>query len=201
MSTFSRKFRSIGAIAFVCAVSAMCVESRFALADESSENASRAPKTAPLGLELGVTTRQEVEALFGEQLGLEYQGISLYTEGPILKGSGAQLPFEGAKSSLFVFDADNRLAFLSITMNKSQRTFESMEKGLKSKYKLLRRVAPFVGNRFARFQSGAVFIELDAPHLSFDMFLSYQTLAFEKAYLAEQARQKKMKANAQNNAL
>ena len=59
---------------------------------------------------------------------------------------------------------------------------------LKAKYRLIEEVRPFVGNRQARFLSGEVEINATSPHMSFEMSVTYTTVAF-RAQLAKTAEQ------------
>jgi hypothetical protein len=61
-------------------------------------------------------------------------------------------------------------------------------KALAGKYKLVRKNQPFVGDAQATFRQGDSSIELDAPHLSFSMTLSYMTNTLQKAFKQQSAR-------------
>lgn len=52
-------------------------------------------------------------------------------------------------------------------------------------------VEPFVGNRSARLRSGEVLIDVESPHLSFEMSVAYATRRFHElmdAHLKAKAR-------------
>ena len=59
--------------------------------------------------------------------------------------------------------------------------FGEVANALGSKYKLVKQDRPFVGNQYARYSAPDTVIELDAPHMGFDMQLRYMTTAFFQA--------------------
>ena len=59
------------------------------------------------------------------------------------------------------------------------------------KQTLVGKQIPFVGSKYARFKSGDVIIELEAPHMSFTMTVTYMTAAFERVYQASRRGKKK----------
>lgn len=58
-----------------------------------------------------------------------------------------------------------------MSMNKNR--FDSVSQAVSKKYKVTSQNRPFVGNKFARFKSADSTIEIDAPHLSFEMEVRY----------------------------
>ena len=72
-----------------------------------------------------------------------------------------------------------------MTLPKSVKpTFEMLRK----KYTLVSKQIPFVGDSSARFSQGASVILLDAPHLSFEMTLSYLSETLLAAFKTRSAR-------------
>jgi hypothetical protein len=51
--------------------------------------------------------------------------------------------------------------------------FDSVFKAVSAKYKVINQQLPYVGNHYAKFKSQDSIIELDAPHLSFEMKVRY----------------------------
>lgn len=63
-----------------------------------------------------------------------------------------------------------------------KRRFDEVASLLAEKYKLTKKVRPQVGDRYAKFTAPDTVIEIDAPHLSFDMEVRYMTNNFVKAF-------------------
>ena len=61
-----------------------------------------------------------------------------------------------------------------VATNLSQFNFNGLEKGY---YKISSKI-PFVGDKYAKFISGGVFVELIANHLSHSVYLIYETQAY-----------------------
>ena len=70
---------------------------------------------------------------------------------------------------------------------------------LSGKYKLVEKRVPFVGDSYAKFRQGDSIVELDAPHLSFNMSLRYLTndlqAAFNRQSEAEKAGKQRKQAS------
>lgn len=157
-----------------------------------------AGNAAPLGMELGVATLAQVKQSLGGRTPLEDGGINKFSGGSMLKGNGAGLEVEGLKEIVFIFDKSEKLAGVLMTMPKHdfKRTLDM----LAGKYKVIQKNVPFVGNSFAKLRQGDSIIELEAPHLSFDMslrYLSNQLVAdFKKQSAAEAAAKQRKQAGA-----
>lgn len=131
-----------------------------------------AANVAPLGLELGVATQDQVRrALSTSQL--EDIGINAYSDGVMLKSDGANLGIEGLNTITFIFDDKKRLA--GVLMNMGKHKFDEVHGHLAKKYRVRDKNIPFVGNSYVRYSQGASIVELDAPHLSFEMEVRYLT--------------------------
>jgi hypothetical protein len=72
---------------------------------------------------------------------------------------------------VYVFDKDQELAAVLMEMGKDR--FNDVFKILSAKYKLTAEERPFVGNMLGRFKAKGATIELNAPHMSFEMNASY----------------------------
>lgn len=59
-------------------------------------------------------------------------------------------------------------------------SFDRIYQNLAEKYSLVRKDVPFVGDKYVRFEQGDTIIEIDAPHMSFDMAVIYMTADFKK---------------------
>jgi hypothetical protein len=143
--------------------------------------AALATNAAPLGLELGIATLTQVKKDIGGRSALGDGGTNRYTGGPMLKGGGDGLGIEGLSNIVFIFDREQRLAGVIMTLPKGgmdDKNFNRTLDMLAGKYKLVQKQVPFVGNKSARLRLGESVVELDAPHLSFDMELRYLTDKF-----------------------
>ena len=79
----------------------------------------------------------------------------------------------------------------NMVLNKSR--FDEMHKQLRKKYKVVKTKIPFVGDSYDHYKDGKTLIELDAPHLSFDMTLTYMQKSFKDAYLSGLKKQNEAK--------
>lgn len=141
-----------------------------------------------VGLEIGVTTVDQARQLL-RSAGVKQRGISQLTNGPMLESNGDGLDIAGLKSVLALFDDQQRLAAVMLTVNKDR--FGEIARLMAEKYSVVSQRRPFVGNAFVRMKSGDVRIEIDAPHMSFEMTVLYGLNSFwnamEKAKADEQA--------------
>jgi len=107
-------------------------------------------------------------------------GINKYSNGPMLKGLDPAWNIKGLNKTTFIFDKKQTLTAIMMSMNKHQ--FDRVFGFLSSKYKLVNKQIPFVGNKSAIFRKENVTIEINAPHMSFTMDVVYATDSFNKAY-------------------
>lgn len=103
-------------------------------------------------------------------------GINRWSGGPMYRVNGKRIPLQGAKQAVFIFDSDDRLSATLITLRKNR--FTHIRKLLDAQYRKVSETIPHVGNRHVRWESDDVVIELDSPHMSFEMELGYHTAAF-----------------------
>lgn len=128
----------------------------------SAENA------APFGFELGVATLAEVKSDMKDS---RNEGTNPYSHGPMLRASGGGV--DGVQDVLFIFNPDQVLAGVVVTMNKDP---VSTMKSLQKKYKMTsNRVDSFMNKGNADFVKGDSVIKLEAPHLSFTQTVTYLT--------------------------
>lgn len=140
-------------------------------------------KVAPLGFALGEASRSVVTSTLRGQVELEPQGTNRYSAGPMLLAEGAGLGITGLEKVLFIFDRTDTLVAVEMTLDKEfDRGFDKAYGRLAAKYPVVKQTVPFVGNKYARFESAGNVIELDAPHLSFTMAVVYMTRDFEQAF-------------------
>ncbi len=139
-----------------------------------------AANAAPLGLELGVASYAQVNQQVGGKTSLSDVGTNKYSGGKMLQGDGAGLGIDGLNEITFIFDKTDKLAAVLMTLPKDslQKTLSA----LSNKYQLIEKQVPFVGNAFVRLQQGDSVIELDAPHLSFQMTVNYLTKSLKQSF-------------------
>ncbi len=137
----------------------------------TSSIAFGADKVGPFGLGVGTSALSDVEKVLTEN-GCRYKktGVNKFTKGPMYV-AGCNMGIDGLNETLYIFEADNTLAGVVIGLNKNK--FSSMFDNFNSKYKLVNKEIPFVGNKFASFKKQNVTMELDSPHMSFAMEARY----------------------------
>ena len=89
----------------------------------------------------------------------------------MLRTNGSSYEIEGLNDVLNIFDDQQKLAGVIMNMNKNR--FDTVYQAVSKKYKVASQNRPFVGNQFARFKTPDSTIEIDAPHLSFEMGVRY----------------------------
>lgn len=152
---------------------------------------------APLGLELGYATLTSVKEKIGGVARLEDAGTNEYSNGPMLKSDGKGLDVDGLSSALFVFDSNQILVGVVMTLPKSAKeTYATLAK----KYKPVeKKIDNFMNYGYARLSKGDSFIEVDAPHLSFEMEVRYLTKKlmadFKQKSVSNETKKKQKKAN------
>lgn len=146
--------------------------------------AAYAANAAPLGLEIGVATLAQVKAKLGGTTALAEVGTNKFTDGVMLGGDGQGLDVDGLHKITFIFDNKEILQGVVMTLEKNFRpTFEKLRK----KYTVVSKQIPFVGDSRARFSQGGSLVVLDAPHLTFEMTLSYISIALDQAFKTRSA--------------
>lgn len=143
--------------------------------------------TSVFGLELQKSTLQEAKQLYG---GRE-TGINKFSEGPMLSVSPDKVGFEGLKELTLIFNRENKL--VAVLSNLEKVRFNDVHRLLKDKYPIKSTYIPHVGNKKVLYSSGQDEIELNAPHMSFDMSLAYYTKQFLKSYETTIAKEEKQK--------
>ncbi|QTD46526.1 hypothetical protein [Ottowia testudinis] len=145
--------------------------------------------TKVINVELGVSTLEQVRKEAASAGRIQNAGTSTWSKGPILQIDNPDLGIEGVKSVQYIFDAAGKLSAVVMTMpatkgmaDLEKRRFDEVASVLGEKYKLAKKVRPSVGDRYAKFTAPDTVIEIDAPHMSFDMEVRYMTNAFLKAF-------------------
>lgn len=154
---------------------------------------------APLGLEIGVATIQSAKSHLGSRARLQDAGINRYSGGTMLKAKAEDLGVDGLRDITLIFDKSNVLVGLIMTMDKRPK---DTYKTLSIKYSVKEnKINTFMDYGYARFSKGNSVIELDAPHMSFDMEVRYLTKGFMSTYTQKTEASAKEAAEKRSNAL
>lgn len=168
-----------------CAVAA----SLFAFSGVTMADASVA------GLQLGKTTIQELQNKYD----VEMSGINEWSKGEMYTINKNDIAIEGLKDATAIFSKDGKLEAVLLTI--SDYRFDDLAKSLKKKYKVVKSVKPFVGDALLKLKDGNTTIELNDPHMSFDMTLSYIQDDFEKSYQKQSKAKQRQKQDAEADLL
>lgn len=147
--------------------------------------------TTALGFELGVSTANQVKAELSKSSNLEEPLVSGLTGGAYLKTDGTGYDIDGLNNVAYIFDKNNVLGAVIINMSKIR--FNDVYDAVSRKYKLEAAQRPFVGNQFAKFKSNDAVIEIDAPHLSFEMDVRYIRNDIKKMSIQQAAEDERKK--------
>jgi hypothetical protein len=122
---------------------------------------------------LGKTTEEQ----FLKQYSATQIGTNRYNNGHMYEVAAGSIDFDGLQKVIVVFDAKNSLAGVDARFPKEK--FDYLNQALSKKYKLVNRQIPFVGDKVATYKDGNSKIILDAPHMSFQMNMTYLTQDFD----------------------
>lgn len=152
---------------------------------------------APLGFAIGQARFDTVKAALSKKTTVKETGINRYSRGPILQADGHGLGLENLREVTLAFDRNKRLAALLMVFDKKamDANFDPLYRQLASKYRVVQKQIPFVGNKFVRFEQGDVLIELISPHLGWDINLIYKTREFDQAARTQQQKDQKQKSD------
>lgn len=136
--------------------------------------------TKVLGVEIGVTTPGMLRKALDGHVRLEDRGVNKWSGGDMLRSGGAHFDVDGLQQVDFIFDPKGLLCAVLMAMDKD--SFDDVYQAVSLKYTLQREQRPFVGDRFARFATGDGIVELDAPHLSFELSVRYLRRDLDEEY-------------------
>lgn len=119
------------------------------------------------GLTLGASSEAEMNA----QYQVEHLGVNRYSDGNSYRIPAHQVAFDGLKELTAIFDEQGTLTALLATFHKNR--FDYLNQVIGEKYHRVSQQIPFVGNKKATFRDGGSDIIIDAPHMSFELTLSY----------------------------
>ena len=180
-----------------------------AVANEGKNNSSPAVgplysrdqpvNAAPLGLEVGYANLAGVKEKLGAVTRLEDKGINQYTNGVMLASNGEGVGVDGLSSLLLIFDKENVLAGVVMTLPKN--TKDVFEK-LSGKYKPVEnRIDNFMNYGYARLEKGDSWVEVDSQHLSFEMDVRYLTKQLMADFKRQSAEDNARKQQEQSDKL
>lgn len=163
------------------------------------EDDSSKTGTAVLGFKLGDST---YESVTHQLSGWDDLGINSYSEGKMIATNGNGYGVDHLQKVTYIFSSQNTLdaVLIQIDNRNSKMNNEGFKKFkgyvAKNGYQQISNQEPFVGNQYAEFKtpSGDI-IEIDAPHLSFDLNINYQTANFAKKYQQKSQQEKTEKTN------
>ncbi len=124
-----------------------------------------------LGVEVGTSTVEQVKAQAGKVTRVTDAGMNKWSAGPMLRSNGNGYGIDGLSEVLYIFDKTGVLAAVVMTLGKDR--FDEILGFVSGKYKTVSKQVPFVGDKYVRLKAKGVTIELDAPHLSFQMEARY----------------------------
>ncbi len=147
----------------------------------------------PFGLELAVATLAQTRAKYGSEL--SDAGTNAINGGRMLKATNPSVGPEGLQDALLVFDKEERLVAVQMTLPKHGNAgpVTEMANQLRKKYAEQSRNIPSVGNAMVRFERGNSVILLEAPHMSFAFTVTYLTKDFQNALKTAEAEKAKAK--------
>lgn len=162
-----------------------------------------AANAAPFGEEVGVSKCANVRKDLASKVNFEENGTNKYTGGVMYIGNAENLGFDDAKSVLLICDKSDILAGLQLTLDKGsmEGNFNKYNKMLKAKYKQVKIINPFVGDKYAKYTQGNSSVELDSPHMSFDMTITYATNQLLQSYKTTSNSENNAKQKQQQNSL
>ncbi len=151
---------------------------------------------APFGLEIGKASLTDIKKKYS----IQHTGKNKYTGGDMYSLNPDELGIEGLRSVTAILNKGNKLAAILTTFPKKK--FKFLFNTMKQKkYKLTKKNTPFVGDTSAEFKHGRTIIILDAPHLSFQMDLSYIDYNTYKAFKNAQRKETQQKKRAEQSKL
>lgn len=148
----------------------------------------------PLGFQIGTTPYQKVKAGVASY-NFKYSGKNKWNNGPMYESKQNTFGIDGLKNVTFIFDDDKMLDALMMKMNKNK--FDAVYNYLNSKYILISKTIPYVGDKYVKFKKGNSVIIIEAMHMSFEMIVVYKTVEFDQQHIAGTKREKNQKERTQ----
>lgn len=138
-------------------------------------------------MKLGKTTESELSDMYN----VTHTGINRYSDGSMYAIPTSAINFEGLKNVTAIFDTDSTLVAVLTEFHKNK--FNYLYETLNKKYQRISQTIPHVGNKKAEHRDGGTIITLDAPHMSFQMSMSYARADFIEKFKQQSAAEKRQK--------
>jgi hypothetical protein len=156
-------------------------------------------EVSPFGFTIGSASHADVRKGLAATTKVEDAGTNKFSNGPMLRADGAGLGFEGLQSALFIFNEKKILIGVLLTLRKHR--FDAVTGHLDGKYRSVRRQIPFVGDKSVSYRDDDVTIEAEAPHLSFEMTLSYINDELMRQFKSQSAAEEQQKRKREGSKL
>lgn len=147
------------------------------------------------GLTINETTVEELKNTYS----VTYSGQNKFSLGDMYDIGTSQIQFEGLQSVRTVFNQDGLLIAVLTGLPKARYNY--LKSALAGKYTLVSHKTPFVGDKSAKFKSGNTEIEIDAPHMSFEMTMNYLHVDFLRAFRTKSANERQTKQKKESSML
>lgn len=138
-----------------------------------------------------LTLGKSTEADMKDRYQVEHSGVNRYSDGNMYQIAVHQVAFDGLKELTAIFDDQGTLTALLATFHKHR--FDYLNQAIGKKYRRVSQQIPFVGNKKATFRDGGTEIILDAPHMSFELTLSYLLDEFNAAFNQRSQQEKRQR--------
>lgn len=150
---------------------------------------------APLGITIGKSTLKDVESkykIIEKDCNIDEYGCYYYM-------NHNELPLKNI--TLAAVNLDKKEIVRYLELHTAKENFESFFESISKKYKLKHKEIPSVGNKEALFEADNCIIKLYAPHMSFEMKITYFTKDFLKLVEDNIEQKQKSKKQSQDDAL
>ncbi|HHR6225367.1 TPA: hypothetical protein ACS724_003938 [Providencia alcalifaciens] len=135
---------------------------------------------------IGITINQDTKEDIEKKYVIENK------DGEVWELKRSEIPIEGIKKAEVIFQ-DKHVKGVWLVVNKYR--FDYFFDALKSKYKLIKKDIPFVGDQYAQFEKENVLIWIDAPHMGFNMDVVYMDKKYKKELDIYRNKMKQEKKN------
>jgi len=141
------------------------------------------------GLTIGKTTETEAKKIYHMSAdGKYFYHVDI-----------SRINLDGLMGLDLLFDEKNVLLGVFATFNRGKK--DEIFRSLSEKYRLIEKDMPFVGSAYAKFSDGESSIILNAPHLSFEMTVSYAHNSLMEAVREHQEQENQNKKNKMDSLL
>tara|TARA_B100000700_G_scaffold331794_1_gene468847 strand:- start:12480 stop:12995 length:516 start_codon:yes stop_codon:yes gene_type:complete len=147
------------------------------------------------GLTISKTKVEELKNKYS----VTYTGQNKYSGGDMYEIATGQIGFDGLNSLTAIFSKEGVLIAVLTGFPKSK--FDYLKSSLSNKYQLVSQKIPFVGNKSAKYKDGNTEIELNAPHMSFEMTMNYIHTDLLRAFNNQSASEERAKKKKESSML